>query len=68
MMVTTEKRVAITHLAMVTHLQTTDYVEAMEKEAEQSISRICSECKGIQFEIDLFIVAKIAKVYTWLWA
>ena len=41
-------KVAITHLAMEIHLQTTDHVVAVEKVAEQHIATKYSKCNSLR--------------------
>ena len=63
-MVITEKGESSHDLPIAIHLQTTDHIEAMEKVAEQAISRKYSKCKSILVKTDLLNVAKIPKTRT----
>ena len=55
------EKVAMTHLAIVIHLQTTtDHVESMEYEAECVISPKCSKCKNVQVKTGFLNTAKIS--------
>ena len=62
---TTKKseKIAITHTAIVIHLQTTDHIEAMDNVAKHAISQNVSKCKSIQVKNDLLNAAKIAIIY-----
>ena len=52
------EKVAVTQLASLIHLQTTDQVEAIENEHEQGNSPKCCKCKSIQVKPDLLNLAK----------
>ena len=53
-------KVAITHLAMEIHFQTTDHVVAVEKVAEQHIRTKYCKCNSFRVISHIIILAKIA--------
>ena len=53
-------KVAITHLAMEIHFQTTDHVVAVEKVAEQHIRTKYCKCNSFRVTSHIIILAKIA--------
>ena len=53
-------KVAITHLAMEIHFQTTDHVVAVEKVAEQHIARKYSKCNSLRVISHIIILGKSA--------
>ena len=53
-------KVAITHLAMEIHFQTTDHVVAVEKVAEQHIARKYSKCNSFRVISHIIILGKSA--------
>ena len=54
------EKVAITHLAMEIHLQTTDHVVAVEKVAEQHIGTKYCKCNSFRVISLIIILAKSA--------
>ena len=53
-------KVAITHLAMEIHFQTTDHVVAVEKVAEQHITTKYSKCNTLRVISHIIILGKSA--------
>ena len=53
-------KVAITHLAMEIHFQTTDHVVAVEKVAEQHIATKYSKCNSLRVISHIIILGKSA--------
>ena len=51
-------KVAITHLAMEIHLQTTDHVVAVEKVGEQHIGTKYSKCNSLRVISHIIILGK----------
>ena len=51
-------KVAITHLSMEIHFQTTDHVVAVEKVAEQHIATKYSKCNSLRVISHIIILAK----------
>ena len=51
-------KVAITHLALEIHLQTTDHVVAVEKVAEQHIGTKYSKCNSLRVISHIIILGK----------
>ena len=51
-------KVAITHIAMEIHFQTTDHVGAVEKVAEQHIGTKYSKCNSLRVISHIIIVGK----------
>ena len=54
------EKVAITHLAMEIHFQTTDHVVAVEKVAEQHIATKYSKCNSLRVISHIIILGKSA--------
>ena len=52
-------KVAITHLAMEIHLQTTDHVVAVEKVVAQHIGTKYSKCNSLEVISHLIILGKV---------
>ena len=51
-------KVAVTHLALEIHLQTTDHVVAVEKVAEQHIATKYSKCNSLRVISHIIILGK----------
>ena len=60
MVIIKNEKVAITHLAMEIHFQTTDHVVAVEKVAEQHIGTKYSKCKSLRVRSHFIILGKSA--------
>ena len=52
-------KVALTHLAMEIHLQTTDHVVAVEKVAAQHIGTKYSKCNSLEVISHIIILGKV---------
>ena len=58
------KKVAITHLAMEIHFQTTDHVVAVQKVAEQHIRTKYSKCNSFRVTSHIIKLAKSAIIHS----